>query len=200
MSRFDELDHKIGRHESVPNLNCPICNPKAPREPSAVKIAAEKIQPMFARWGDVWRSPDGPKVFVNPYLHGGKNDKGGYWVDASAPIPDPPKNLPKGLTYFSILPPNVATQMEFGTGEWAPETKGLVVTNALPSAAALRDPLGVDLPKWAAEQNLARLIMKIRDQNWFPVSEVFFSQREDHLTLRTNIEAGVQAIPRPVLF
>ena len=203
MSRVAELDHRIGRHDERPDPNCPLCNPDVPFAPtSTVAETGPKWwdsyglePPAYPDWGTVWRRvhKDGAETayaFVNP---GGK-EPGGFWVPLSLRYEESLKTTDSFWIFDRAAP---AIQTELGSGKWSKKTRMMEAAQTLPSEAALSSPLGVDLPQMAKEQNRAKLIVGMREEHWFPVSEVEDRISEEAATNLTKVQSRVYTVSLP---
>lgn len=202
MSRFDELDHRLGRHDDKPHPDCPICDP-------ALAVNAEKqvpripkfwdhegpAAPAFPNFGDIWVHRGETLVFVTP--DGGPSPKGGFWASPYTPIENAEKPLIdqilKGTPHMTII----GTQLEMGSGRYNSRVKTCGVTQRLPSETALSSPLGVDLPQWAQDKNRASLIVEMDRKKLFPVGEIVGTRWTDHDRDCVVIESSVRVIEIP---
>lgn len=201
MSRFDELDHRLGRHDDKPHPDCPICDPalavNAPPVPRIAKFWDHEGPgaPAFPNFGDIWMHRGETLVFVTPDR---KNPKGGFWASPYATIDNPEKSLIEqamdGTNHMTQL---ASIQLEMGSGQYNSRVKMLGVTQRLPSETALSSPLGVDLPRWAEEKNRAQLVVDMGRKKMFPVGEIVSNQWTDHARDCTVIESTVPAIEIP---
>jgi len=189
MSKFDELDHRLGHHDGKPNPTCAICL----GEPSAFTAApigpwdyADLGAPAFPDWGMVWNHYDELVTFVSPKGEG----PGGFWARIK-----PVKRLSPKESILNQIEDRPEVQLELGSGKWHPRVKILQMKNVIPDEAGLASPLGVDLLTWAEDQNYAKLLVQLERQRMFPISDVTVQRRTLSPTNTTEIASNVRCIP-----
>lgn len=198
MSKVDELDHRIGRHEGKPNSNCPLCNPEVSEqilnEVEAIRFGSRwwdhrgGESPAFPDWGAVWvNHKDEVFAFIK---EGDGAYKGGFWAPVS-------KSYEETVDRESLFATVGAIQTEFGSGNWSSRVKMLNVSQTMPGEAAMSSPLGVDLPKMASQQNRAKLIVGMSRSDLFPVSEIAEAVSEDFTTRLLKYSSTVYTVPIP---
>lgn len=195
MSRFDDLDHRLGRHEGKPHPDCSVCNPALPKPVFTARWDFESPgAPAFPDWGSLWQHRGEVLVFINPDWGWSKPvTKGGFWVPVIQTLLASkwPGESPPMSTVWGPQP----KQMEFGSGQWAPRVHTMMYQNMIPDEAGLSSPLGVDLVKWAETQNHAKLIVGLSKSREFPISEVRHERSSDSATRATIIRSSVRTIP-----
>lgn len=196
MSRFDDLDHRLGRHEDKPHPDCAICVPQQTRAEERIErfvggstFYSDAIVPAFPNWGDFWVT-DGLRVFVNSRAeaHG---HAGGFWADTSTQIRGIGRSLIDEMVHGE------SPQLELGSGKWATGVEILIDRHTIPNEVGRSSPLGTNLEQWAREQNHAKLIVELARNLMFPVSETIHSATEEMITDTTIVQSKVYAVRLP---
>lgn len=214
MSRFDEMDHKLGRHEGAPCAECTLCDPTSAQ---AIALVKERYwdfegggQPSrLPDFGSLWyQNPERMSVFVTPET-GATSSIAGFWVNAWD-IPDltmmiPNKNrldsqkkplkIIDGISHAEISGVG-EIQMEFGSGAFHERVTSMAVITRLPAEDVLRSPLGADLSEWAEDKNHATLLVQMKKDGMIPISEIEHTKRTDASGL-VVMTGTVKAIKRP---
>lgn len=194
MSKIEEMDHKIGRHDGEVVKTCALCRP----EVAAANIARRwwdhegPVRPAMPRFGDLWReSALAPvMVFVSPdpikptRSERGRNT-GGMWVDIRGGF----NTSGDGSKPLFITPPT-GSQIELTEGGLNIRAEWIISNNYIPAEAGRSAVLGVDLAAWARDQNHARLVDKMQKEYLFPICEVVHEISENHSNLRTEVRSA----------
>jgi hypothetical protein len=200
MSRFEELDHRLGRHVE-PHPNCPICDPSVavnapPPLDTGPKYWDFDSIPAFPNYGALWKHRDEIVTFVQ--ANGNSGTPSGFWAPTSIVVEDP--HRPVIDTLIDACIPRIMqkhVQMEMGSGQWAPRVQQLAIKQILPNETARHSPLGVDLGKWSQDKNHAELIVKMSISKLFPVSEITHVSAPDLARDTTTITSVVRVIEIP---
>lgn len=199
MSKIEELDHRIGRHEGTTVKGCPLCHP----EVAAANISRRwwdhegPVAPAMPRYGDLWReSPLSPvMVFINPdpiwpsRLDQRKRETSGFWVDIRGGF-----NTSGDASKPLFLTPEGGAQIELTTGELNLRAEWIAVKNYIPAEAGRSAVLGVNLDTWARDQNFAKLVAMMQKEYLFPICEVSHDASEGLADLRTEIRSACLVI------
>lgn len=196
MSKFDELDHRLGRHSETPNQNCPVCNPSAVNADDVAGVPKfwdydDLGAPAFPDFGSIWKHRKEIVVFISA---GGAKSTSGFWASPYIAV-DHRETFTD--TIQRTMYGNSTIQMEMGSGKWNPRVQDLASRQTLPSSDALRSPLGQDLPRWAEDQNRARLVAEIQKNRLFPITEITNTRWEDHSKDMVVIDSTVRVIRIP---
>lgn len=197
MSKFLELDHRLNRHASAPEPDCPACNPDKQikvydyreRWPNADHVGANAPN-WFPDWGTTWVSPHTGRIKVFVQANAGA-EAGGLWVDTTyaTPILSLKTDRPIFMTSSEEL------QIEVGSGKFIASSKILGVSTKLPAGLHSKySPMGADVVRETVQSNRAKLLKTIFEGSMFPVGYSVTEEREDTMTDFIHVEETIRAI------
>lgn len=198
MSKFLELDHRLNRHATTPNPDCPVCNPTKKTElldgyrerwPTADYIGTDAPN-WFPDWGTTWVSPHTGHIKVFVQASAGEKSAG-IWVDTkySTPILSIKTDRPIYVSSSEEL------QIEIGSGKFIPSSKVLGVKTTLPAGLHSKySPMGADVVKETIQSNRAKLLKTIFEGGLFPIGYSVTEEREDYKTDFIYVEEIIRAI------
>jgi hypothetical protein len=186
MSKIEELDHKIGRHEGTVIKTCALCRP----ETAAANIAQrwwdhEGAPPRMPRFGDLWRESALAPVMVfvsTDHIRRRDGGTGGIWVSLA-------DGFNASGTHPLFLTPPSGAQIELTEGGVNLRAERIAVSNYIPAESGRSGPLGVDMVQWAQDQNYAKLVAMMQKEHLFPIGEIAHDVEGSLSDLRTTVRS-----------